>query len=265
MILPFVAFLTVLPFFPKTMDKVTIREETPADYDAVMVMVREAFWNLYAKGCDEHYLVHRMHSHADRIPELTLVAVQQREGDDDDNDTPTTILGYIGATRSMIGNTECVTIAPLAVSRSCQGNGIGARLVEAVVAKCKSSSSVTTVSFPCIALQGYPSYYARLGFENAQKFGVHMPDKSQPLGLQILPISSSHVVPRGAYVESSLFHEEIDPEVIEAFEAENKALFPYKETKEGTRSQKMFAMIIPLAHDDELPPEFDPKACNDPN
>jgi putative acetyltransferase len=254
---PYIFHLTTNKVAMTTMDKkVTIREETASDYDAVVVMVRDAFWNMYTKGCDEHYLVHRMHSHADLIPELCLVAVHE-----DDDDT-TTILGYVGATRSMIGNTECVTLAPLAVSRSCHGKGIGTRLVEAVVEKCKSSSSTST-SYPCIAIQGYPSYYARFGFENAQRFGIHMPDKSQPLGLQILPIVSDAVsqVPRGAYVESSVFHEEIDPMAIEAFEAEKA--FPYKEKKEGTKSQQMFAMIISLAHDDEIPQEFDPKACND--
>jgi predicted N-acetyltransferase YhbS len=236
----------------KTMDKVTIRQASKADYPRVLVMVRDAFWNLYGKGCDEHYLVHRMQSHADFLPELALVAVQE---DDDDK----TVLGYIAGIRSMIGTTECVTLAPLAVSRSCQGKGIGARLVEAFVAKCKSSSA----SYPCIALQGYPSYYARFGFENAQKFRIHMADKSQPLGLQILPIvvaDSSQQVPRGDYVESSVFHE-LDPEAIEAFEAERA--FPYKEKKEGTKSQQMFEIMIALAHDDVVPPEFDPKACTD--
>jgi hypothetical protein len=30
----------------------------------------EAFWNLHAPGCDEHYLVHIMRKHEDFIPEL---------------------------------------------------------------------------------------------------------------------------------------------------------------------------------------------------
>jgi predicted N-acetyltransferase YhbS len=236
----------------KTLDKVTIRQVSEADYPRVLVMVRDAFWNLYGEGCDEHYLTQKMRSHADFLPELALVAVPV----DDDK---ATILGYIAGSRCLIGTTECVTLAPLAVSRSCHGKGIGASLVEAFVAKCKTSSA----AYPCIVLQGYPSYYSRFGFENAQKFGVHMPDKSQPLGLQMLPIvadASSQEVPRGDYVASTVFHE-LDAKAIEAFEAEHA--FPYMEKKSGTKSQRMFEIMIALAHDDVVPPEFDPKACTD--
>ena len=230
---------------------VTTRQETAADHEAVLEMVRDAFWNMYGPGCDEHYLVHNMHSHKDTIPELCLVAV-------DDNNK---ILGFIGGTRaSVVGRdaaTEVVTLAPLAVSRACHSKGVGSMLVEAFVDKCK------TKKCPCIVILGYPSYYDRFGAVNAHTFGIHMPNKSQPLGLQVIPLvdnSSEQALPSGAYVESTVF-QGLEPEAIEAFEKEKS--LPYKEKKEGTKSQKMFAMIIKLAYDDEVPPEFDPKACND--
>ena len=49
-----------------------IRNETPDDYRAVENLTREAFWNVYKEGADEHYFVHVMRSHEDFIPELSL-------------------------------------------------------------------------------------------------------------------------------------------------------------------------------------------------
>ena len=51
-----------------------IRREMPEDYREVERMVREAFWNLYVPGCNEHYLAHVMRGHKDFIGELDLVA-----------------------------------------------------------------------------------------------------------------------------------------------------------------------------------------------
>ena len=51
----------------------TIRLETEKDYRAVEELTREAFWNVYKPGADEHYFVHTMRSHPDFIPELAFV------------------------------------------------------------------------------------------------------------------------------------------------------------------------------------------------
>lgn len=40
------------------MKKITFRNETPADYRAVENLTREAFWNVYKPGCDEHFILH---------------------------------------------------------------------------------------------------------------------------------------------------------------------------------------------------------------
>ena len=40
------------------MEKITFRNETPADYKAVENLTREAFWNVYKPGCDEHFVLH---------------------------------------------------------------------------------------------------------------------------------------------------------------------------------------------------------------
>ena len=53
--------------------KTIIRNETPDDCRAVEELTREAFWNVYKPGADEHYFVHQMRKHPDFIPELAFV------------------------------------------------------------------------------------------------------------------------------------------------------------------------------------------------
>jgi putative acetyltransferase len=40
--------------------------------------VREAFWNLYVPGCNEHFVLHNLRNSSDFIPELDFVA--EKEG-----------------------------------------------------------------------------------------------------------------------------------------------------------------------------------------
>ena len=54
---------------------IELRLETPADYAETEKVVREAFWNVYAPGCTEHYLVHVMRSSENFVRELAFVAV----------------------------------------------------------------------------------------------------------------------------------------------------------------------------------------------
>ena len=53
---------------------VKIRNEMEEDFREVEELTREAFWNLYFPGCNEHYLVHSMRNHQDFIREMDFVA-----------------------------------------------------------------------------------------------------------------------------------------------------------------------------------------------
>lgn len=52
---------------------IEIRNEEPNNYRSVEEVARESFWNLYFPGGHEHYVVHKMRSHADFIKELAFV------------------------------------------------------------------------------------------------------------------------------------------------------------------------------------------------
>lgn len=55
------------------MKKNTFRNETPADYRAVESLVRDAFWNLYRPGYDEHFILRRFRSRSDFVPEFDII------------------------------------------------------------------------------------------------------------------------------------------------------------------------------------------------
>ena len=61
------------------MKSLTIRLETEKDYRAVENLTREAFWNVYKPGADEHYFVHKMRTHRDFLPELAFVLEKDGE------------------------------------------------------------------------------------------------------------------------------------------------------------------------------------------
>lgn len=58
------------------MEKFNIRNEKPTDYKAVEALVRESFWNVYRPGCAEHFVLHKMRSNPDFVPELNFVMEQ---------------------------------------------------------------------------------------------------------------------------------------------------------------------------------------------
>ena len=74
---------------------ILIRNEKKEDFRKVEELTREAFWNLYVPGCDEHYLVHVIREHPDFIADMDFVAILDKE-----------IVGNIMFTKSRLVNEE---------------------------------------------------------------------------------------------------------------------------------------------------------------
>ncbi len=153
-----------------------IRLETENDYLSVEEVTREAFWNLYAPGCDEHYLCHIMRDHKDFIKELDYVA--EIDGK---------IIGSIMYSRSLMisDNSEkipIVSFGPLCVHPDYQRKGIGTALVE------KTKSLVKKMGFPAIAIYGDPHNYCKHGFKNGIDYKASNMDGEFPLGLLVLEL-----------------------------------------------------------------------------
>lgn len=156
--------------------QVTIRRECGADWRAVEELTREAFWNLFVPGCDEHYLVHRMRGHADFLPELAFVAVLDGA-----------IVGNIMFTRSrVVGDSgeelATLTFGPVSVLPGHQRKGIGSALI-------RHSVRVATESgHAAILIHGHPGNYCRHGFRSSKDLGIGDSQGKHPYSLLALEL-----------------------------------------------------------------------------
>lgn len=176
-----------------------IRQETPEDHHRTEALVREAFWNRYAPGCDEHYLVHLLRKAPGFAPWHSLVAeyegqligqvllspahVRQADG----TEVPVLMLGPVG-------------VLPAACHR-----GVGSALMHAAIAQ------ATRQGERAIFLMGDPAYYHRFGFGPATAQGINLPQMTQedtashPY-FMVLPLSPGALVGvHGTLVESPVF------------------------------------------------------------
>lgn len=203
-----------------------IRNEKEEDFKEVENITREAFWNLYVPGCDEHLLVHNIRKHKDYIKELDFVALI------DDK-----IVGNIMFTHSYV---ECedgskfptITFGPLSVLPEFQNQGIGSSLMEYALHKALDEG------YNVVVIYGYPDYYSRFGFKNAKEFNITNPEGKYPAAHLILELVDGALDNiNGKFIESSVFQP--DKDELEDFDKQ----FPIK-TKEVTDSQKRFEEMV---------------------
>lgn len=143
---------------------IELRLETPADYAETEKVVREAFWNVYAPGCTEHYLVHVMRSSENFVRELAFVAVADSKIVGCVMFVKGTIAGDDGVVR------EVLTLGPIAVLPAYQKKGVGRRLID------HARKEAIRQGYAAIFLCGDPLYYSRVGFEPAENFGIRTAD-----------------------------------------------------------------------------------------
>ena len=143
-----------------TMDDVIIRLETKEDYRAVEELTRDAFWNVYKPGADEHFYVHSMRNHPDFIPELAFVL--EKEG---------RIIGNIMYTKAWLvdgdGNRkEIVSFGPLCVAPEYQRQKYGKLLIEHSFDAARKMGYDVNINF------GNPGNYVSRGFVSCKKKNV---------------------------------------------------------------------------------------------
>lgn len=156
----------------------TIRTETPADHQAVEELTRRAFYNMYALGCTEHYLVHIMRSHPDFIPQLALVA--EEDG---------TLVGNVMYTRASLTDDRgeekpILTFGPICVEPDRQRRGIGKAMLE------ESFRRAVGLGYDAIVIFGSPANYVSRGFRSCKKYNVSLPDGTFPaamMGKELIP------------------------------------------------------------------------------
>ncbi len=142
------------------MENIIIRLETETDYRAVEELTREAFWNVYKPGADEHYFVHTMRSHPDFIPELAFVL--EKDGE---------IIGNIMYTKAWLEDEngerkEILTFGPLCVAPKYQRQKLGKILIEHSFDAARKMGYDVNINF------GNPGNYVGRGFVSCKKKNV---------------------------------------------------------------------------------------------
>lgn len=150
-----------------------IRLEQKADYRAVEELTREAFWNVYKPGCDEHLLVHVMRDHPDFIPELAFVITH---GDK--------IVANIMYVRSWLedddGNRmETLSFGPVSVHPGYQRTGLGKRIMA------HSFEAAAAMGYGAVVIFGNPENYVSSGFKCCKRFNVSLDGNYFPTALLV--------------------------------------------------------------------------------
>ena len=142
------------------MNNLTIRLEAEKDYRAVEELTREAFWNVYKPGADEHYYVHQMRSHPDFIPELAFVLEEDGE-----------LVGSIMYTKAWLedesgARKEIVSFGPISVAPDRQRQKLGKLLIEHSFAVARELGYDVNIIF------GNPGNYVSRGFVSCRRKNV---------------------------------------------------------------------------------------------
>jgi len=133
-----------------------IRAETPKDYKIIYEVNEKAFENN-----SESKLIDKIRTSENYIPELSLVALKEKE-----------IVGHILFSKLKIvnekGGVEVLSLAPMCVLPEYQNQGIGSELVE------KGLRISKDLDYNIIIIVGHPNYYPRFGFTPAREKGLEV-------------------------------------------------------------------------------------------
>lgn len=191
---------------------ISIRLEKENDYRDVEYLTREAFWNVYKPGCDEHLIVHKIRNVPAFIKELSFVACDKDR-----------IVGNIIYSKAKVINDEnkefeVLCMGPIGVLPSYQGQGIGSLLMKYSIEKAKQ------LGYKAVIIFGNPKYYHRFGFINAKEYGIQTSSGENFeafMALELYDGSLNGI--SGKHYEDEVFKTE--KEELEIFEKE----FPNKE------------------------------------
>ena len=203
---------------------IKIRHEIESDHYRVEVVTREAFWNQYAPGCDEHFLVHELRKHKDFIQEFDFVV-----------EVDGVVIGNIMYTRSHVENKagdkiETVTFGPVSILPEFQKKGIGSKLISHTL------NLVKDMDYPAVIIFGDPHNYCKHDFKNGADYNVGTMGGNFPYGFLVLELKEGIFKDhKWEYIPSEAYN--FDRAKVEEFDK----LFDPK-VKEWKPSQEVFSI-----------------------
>lgn len=203
---------------------------TPAEFRATEELTREAFWNHFQPGADEHFIAHSLRKSQDYVPELDLVASIDGQ-----------LVGSIVYSKAKIvtndGRTlDVLTFGPLGVLPAFRRQGLAAELVK------QSLRRAQEMGCRAVVIQGDPRFYGRLGFRCGERYDLMTRERQWSVGLMAYPLYEGALDGcGGVFEESEAFA--VSPEELEEFDKS----FPTKEKGES-EFQKEFQVLLTLSY-----------------
>lgn len=183
-----------------------IRLEQPKDYREVENLTREAFWDVYAPGCVEHYVLNQYRSNPDFIPELDFVM----EVDSASSPAGKKIIGHVMFSKAEIVKEDGTilpawTFGPISIHPDYKRKGYGLKLLLYALEKARA------MGIGVICMEGNIEFYKHAGFVLASSLNIHYhaepKDAEVPyfLAQELTPgylngIEGTYHTPKGYYV-----------------------------------------------------------------
>lgn len=159
-----------------------IRQERIEDYKEVYKLVKAAFETAEMSDGTEQDLVTALRNTEDFIPELSLVALDNKK-----------IIGHIMFTKVYVGGVEELALAPLSVHPNYQKQGVGKTLIA------EGHKIAASMGYEYSIVLGSEKYYPKFGYVPAETFGIQAPfdvplENYMAISLKENPIPVSGIV-----------------------------------------------------------------------
>lgn len=213
------------------MDKdlnIKFRLETASDHRRVEEITREAFWNVYQPGCEEHFLLHNLRKEPQFVKQLDIVAT-----------VDSTIVGNIVYAETQIVDSEdgvhkTLTFGPVSVLPEYQNRGIGSKLIKHTINLAKDMEHKAIIIF------GDPLYYQRFGFAPSKQFCITNIEGKYPAAMLVLELRTDSLKDIcGVYDGGNIYNIDATGKSFEEFDN----LFPTK-VKGHSQSQDRFIELV---------------------
>jgi predicted N-acetyltransferase YhbS len=145
--------------------QISVRQETALDHSKVSATIIAAYRDIWYSNHKEQFMVDRLRRSKAFIPELSLVAEDEKG-----NIAGHVLLTIIGIQNKGISH-PALALAPLSVEPTYQNQGIGKKLVRS------SHRIAQNLGYNLIVILGIPDYYRKLGYEFTSKYDLKLPIK----------------------------------------------------------------------------------------
>ena len=137
-----------------------IRLEQPQDWREVENLTREAFWNVYRPGCQEHFVLNQFRNNPAFIPELDLVMEEDGR-----------IIGHVMFSKAEITLADGTafpswTFGPISIHPDYKRKGYGLKLLQYALEKARA------MGIGLLQMEGNIEFYKHAGFDLADRKSV---------------------------------------------------------------------------------------------